>query len=289
MSVFWLKVFALVSMVIDHTAAVFTEAVPSPMLSGRAVALMGAAGRAAFPLYAFLLVEGFSHTRDWRKYALRLFGLGVFSQLPYAFTLNEWVAYSQMPWWRRVCDLNVLFTLTLGVLLLAFLRHTGRLDRAFGSWWMAGALAALAAAFYASTLQSTALALGVAAARFAPRLRPLAGQAARFVLFAFPFFWLLRRNIPLPGGGTFHFSFDYGFYGLVFFAALYWARTPRLRAAVIVCWGLWLFSEDFAGVLLAAVLVACYNGKRGPDDHRLFYWAYPAHLFLLWGARLLLG
>ena len=36
------------------------------------------------------------------------------------------------------------------------------------------------------------------------------------------------------------------------------------------------------GALLAAVLVLFYNGQRGPDDHRLFYWAYPAHLTVLW-------
>lgn len=36
-------------------------------------------------------------------------------------------------------------------------------------------------------------------------------------------------------------------------------------------------------------LVLLYNGKRGPNDHRLFYWAYPAHLCVLLAVSVLLG
>lgn len=200
-----------------------------------------------------------------------------------------------MPWWRRAADLNILFTLTLGVLLLAFL-HTKRLEKAFASWGAAVGLAVLAVLFYCSHINDVALALGIAAALLLvshclPRLRRAAGQAARFALFGFLLFWLLRRNIPLPGGGSIHFSFDYGIYALVLFAALYWAKTPWRQAGVIALWGLWCYSGDWAAVffvLMSALCAVFYNGEKGRDDHRLFYWAYPAHLFLLWGLLALL-
>lgn len=296
MTIFLLKLIALASMVLDHTAAVFSEAVAAPLLPTPVVEILHILGRAAFPLYAFMLAEGFRHTRDWRKYALRMFGLALLSQIPYAFTLNGWVAFTEMPWWRRVTDLNILFTLSLGVLLLAFM-DTKRFDRLFASWAAAAALAVSGGLFCLSTLYPQGVALFLAAAllaasHFQPRLREFAGQAARFVLFAFPLFWLLRRNIGLPGGASIHFSFDYGIYALILFAALYWAKTPRRSAAVLALWGLWIsfwYPLDMVVIAAAAAAVWFYNGQRGRDDHRLFYWAYPAHLFLLWGAMALLA
>lgn len=290
MSIFAFKLLALLTMAIDHIAAVFSESVATPLLPDLTVELMHAIGRIAFPLYAFMLVEGFRHTRDWRKYALRMFGLGLLSQIPYAFTINGWVAFSEMPLWRRVTDLNILFTLTLGVLLLAFL-HSKRFEKAFASWGAIGILAALSVLFYMSTVYDVALALGGAAlltlaARFTPQLRYVAGQATRFALFGFLLLWLLGKSFPFLGGAKIKFSFDYGIFALALFAALYWVKTPRRSAVVITVWGVICYAGALIAVipvLLTGVLVAYYNGQKGKNDHRLFYWAYPAHLFLLWG------
>lgn len=304
MTVFILKLIALLTMVIDHTAAVFSEAVAVQLLPEPAVILLRSIGRIAFPLYAFLLAEGFRHTRSWPKYALRLFGLGLLSQIPYAFTINGWVSFSEMPWWRRVTDLNILFSLTLGVLLLAFL-DSKRLEKALNTWGAAVGLALLSVLLYLNQLHTAAWALGLSAAlaltaRFVPKLGWAAGQAARFALFVFVLFWLLRRNIPVPVLGRIHFSFDYGIDGLILFAALYWAKTPRRSGLVIALWGLWCYAGDWATVpiiavsavlfiAVSAVCVTFYNGEKGRDDHRLFYWAYPAHLLLLWGALALVS
>lgn len=69
---YWLKVIAVVSMLIDHTSAVILEQIPG--LEAPAF-FMRIIGRAAFPIYCFLLVEGFYHTRSRAKYAGRLFCL----------------------------------------------------------------------------------------------------------------------------------------------------------------------------------------------------------------------
>ena len=67
--------------------------------------MMRTVGRMAFPIFAFLLVEGYDHTHSTRKYALNLL----------AFAL-----ISEIPWWLLNHDNthNVFFTLLLGLIAI---------------------------------------------------------------------------------------------------------------------------------------------------------------------------
>lgn len=125
MSAFVLKLIALVSMVTDHTAALLV-----PL--GPLYVHMRCFGRMAFLLYAFLLSEGFRHTRSAPRYARRLFLMGALAQIPYAFTLNA--GFQSLP--ERFTHLNILFTLGCGVLLMMFLQSPplglARKGRAWG-------------------------------------------------------------------------------------------------------------------------------------------------------------
>ena len=104
---YWLKVIAVVSMLIDHTSAVILEQIPG--LENPAF-LMRIIGRAAFPIYCFLLVEGFYHTRSRAKYAGRLFLFALISEVPFD------LAFSRRMW--DFSSSNVFFTLLFGLLVI---------------------------------------------------------------------------------------------------------------------------------------------------------------------------
>lgn len=96
-----LKVIAVLSMITDHCAYYL-------MSHGTWLHdVMRCFGRIAFPVFAFLVAEGFAHTKDRMKYFLSLLCFAVVSELPwYLLNGNDGTH-------------NVLFTLSLGVVALA--------------------------------------------------------------------------------------------------------------------------------------------------------------------------
>lgn len=82
-----LKIIACVTMFIDHMAATLVlgcvDSAPNPRLVLTFYYMLRIIGRLAFPIYCFLLVEGAHHTRNSRKYALRLAIGAVLAEIPY--------------------------------------------------------------------------------------------------------------------------------------------------------------------------------------------------------------
>lgn len=108
-----LKWIAVISMLIDHTAEVLINhnaALTDPIWA-QIYVLMRGIGRIAFPIYAFLLVEGFLHTKDVKKYLARMLTFAVVSEIPFDLA----VFHTPFYWGYQ----NVFFTLFLGLLALA--------------------------------------------------------------------------------------------------------------------------------------------------------------------------
>lgn len=109
-----LKVIAAVTMLIDHTAAALLKnsRIVLFFVGDFAVTLyntMRFIGRLSFPIFAFLLVEGFLHTRNRVRYGISLGVLAVISELPWNLEHTGTLLYGYQ---------NVMFTLLLGYLAL---------------------------------------------------------------------------------------------------------------------------------------------------------------------------
>ena len=79
------------------------------------------AGRVAFPIFAFMAVEGYFHTRNFKKYALRMLLFAVLSEIPFDLMYGG-------TWFYPVHQ-NVIWTLLMGLLgiyLMEKARKTGK-------------------------------------------------------------------------------------------------------------------------------------------------------------------
>lgn len=116
-----LKIIAICAMAIDHFAAsIIYYGILLPRKTPRLTIpnwdwftiymVMRCIGRIAFPIFCFLLIEGFLHTSNKQKYALRLFLFALISEFPFDLAL-----------FNTPFDLehqNVFFTLLIGLLVI---------------------------------------------------------------------------------------------------------------------------------------------------------------------------
>ncbi len=93
----WLKLIALIFMMIDHLGVALYGNIPE----------MRMLGRIAMPVYAWCLIVGCVYTRDMKRYALRLFVMALVSQPINMIALGN-------PWGK----LNILFLFTIAVLVI---------------------------------------------------------------------------------------------------------------------------------------------------------------------------
>lgn len=95
MNSFQLKIIACILMAIDHIGAIiYTDN-----------DLYRVIGRLSFPIFAFLLTEGYMHTKNLKKYFLRLFIFAIIPQIPYSLAFGMDI-------------LNIFFTLFFGMLAI---------------------------------------------------------------------------------------------------------------------------------------------------------------------------
>lgn len=95
-----LHILAMILMLCDHSWAMLFPAQE----------WLTCVGRIAFPIFAFLIAEGYVHTRDFRKYLLRMFAGALIAEIPFDLMYGETLVY---PFHQ-----NVLWTFLISLLLI---------------------------------------------------------------------------------------------------------------------------------------------------------------------------
>lgn len=101
-----LHIIAMVLMLCDHAWAT---------ILGRTI-ILNDLGRIAYPIFGFMLAEGFYHTKNVKKYLLRLFIFALISEIPFNLMVAGVFIY---PYHQ-----NVMWTLIIALLLMIWIEHT---------------------------------------------------------------------------------------------------------------------------------------------------------------------
>ena len=297
-----LKLVGLGAMVLDHFAlAVLARLMRlpggRPELLSRAYTLLKAVGRLGFPIFCFLLVEGFEKTRSRPKYLLRLALFALISEVPYDLAFSaKFLEFGRQ---------NVYFTLFLGLLALCGYVWTKEHRLPAPARWLAWC-----AGVAASGAWLTKASWHFVKTRLLPMVPPLAGvvTAATAFLAAWVVLTVLLlcygrcrgRDNMLELGTDLAILFslviladlfhtDYLGVGVLTITVMYLLRRHPAASMAGGCVALMLKGLKELPAFGALLPAALYNGKRGLRLKYVFYLFYPAHLLLLWLAAWCMG
>lgn len=307
-----LKIIAIISMLIDHSAAVIIDRIfimkgldkidqsDLQLLGdfigenfGRILSygLMRLIGRLAFPIFCFLLIEGFIYTSNRLKYAIRLAIFALISEFP--FDLAFYGSFNNN-------HQNVFFTLLIGLLVmqgfylikekvinkkwLPFMATAGAMAAGFAityffmniisfiytiirgeeahNWLKVYLIISIIVGLIMLVVYIIMIkknSLEVSSVRFADLLVLVAGMALAQVLRT-----------------------DYSAFGVLTIAIMYGYRKSHIKSMLAGCITLTIMTFVEAVTFFNLLFIRAYNGKRGLSLKYIFYLFYPAHLLLLY-------
>ena len=288
MSACVLKLIAAAAMLCDHVAVTLYPL----WLDWAGYLLLRRIGRVAFPIYAYFIAVGYEKTSNVRRYLTRLSALALISQVPFVLVFVRSVF---VPGGPLTVGLTVHWLLALA--LIAFVAAVWLLTvRRDGSVL----LPVLALLLGVTELKAAGvtlltdelnvfytLALGLACVSVLDRalkperdLRTLLLQAAAVAAC-----FLLIRDTA-----------DYRYLGAALIVCFWAGKDQRLSQLLLLV--MWAAIEYLLGGMqkmyflcacLSVVPLYFYNGERGKNLKRFFYWFYPAHLAVLGVLSLLIS
>lgn len=235
MSGLLLKIIAIFSMTIDHINTV--------LLNDNSFLTL--IGRIAFPIFCFMLVQGYNHTKNDKKrlnkYFLRLLIFAIIAEIPFRLCFNP----------ENAIGGNVLFELILGLLALIMYDYLSKNSKPLG----------VASIFFFSII--------------ALALRLDWDLWGILIIFAFYFYNQSHNKLNLTLNIAITSLVMFLWYTLFDFKIINLSTlTKSLETNYVVF-----------GILLSLPIVFSYNDQKGYNSKLLqilFYAYYPLHLLVLY-------
>ena len=269
-----LKTVALVLMVLDHIHYFFE-------FTGWVPIWFSMLGRLSAPLFLFCTVEGFAHTHDRKRYVLRIWAIGTAMA-----ALEFFMIYAGA--FRRGDGFYPQNAIFQDLVLLCVIWQ--------GIDWLREKKIAKGAAAIAAVLCWPYMVMAFLLLFPQVQDMPIASAVVAFLMTSPLPMWTAVTDGSwgfLLGGVLLyalrgHRQVQLGVWAL---NALLWDLVlpfAMVHAQADFVWTQ-MFTDyyEWFGVA-AAVLMGLYNGRRGSGHKQLFYWFYPAHIYLLYGASCLL-
>ena len=288
MSVFLIKLIAVLSMLTDHTGFFLRQQFH---ISDGLYTFMRSLGRFAFPVFCFLIVNGFEKSSDRKKYLTRLCAFAAISQLPFSLVFSS-ANYTGM------ASAGLLLArptaLIVPALLCVFVGWYGAVRPDLSALLPAAALLLGIARLsvngiyllYPKMNVFYTLAVSLALLCLLDRLSEHGSLRSPDILLGI--LGVCAALAMIQGRA------DYGYPGILLVLMLWTARGSRpAQAAALLLWCAYEYlltrprPEYFFAASLAVIPILLYNGRLGKPFKAGFYILYPAHLLLL-GALIIL-
>lgn len=234
MTSFALKIIAMFTMFCDHFGYAFMEH----------FSFFNYIGRIAFPIFAFQISEGFTHTKNLKKYFIRLFLFAIIAQFPFHLFIQKFIPNS-------ASGLNIFFTLLLGLLSITIYDYFSKVENKELNHKLFGIL-------FKNII-------GIIFAFFIAYIGQLLHVDYGFwgILVIFTFYLFKNKKSAMIISYITLCIIRYG-YSIIHYG--FYIQYIYLALATI----------------LPIIFITLYNGKQGYKIKYLLYLFYPLHLLLLY-------
>lgn len=241
MTSFALKIIAIISMFCDHL---------NYAILGH-FSILNLIGRIAFPIFAFQISEGFIHTKNVKKYLLRLGIFALISQVPFSLFLHKFINSNSF-------SLNVFFTLFLGLLSIYLYDY---IIKIFENYYVQNTknIKMSKAKNYIAYILGLIIVFLVAS--LAQILHTDYGAWGVILVFVF-YLFKDKRVLKI----------------ISFFLLVLLKYSEQIIQSNFNH----IYFLLFIATLLPIFFIDLYNGKQGKKIKYLLYWFYPLHLLALY-------
>ncbi|HPF83207.1 MAG TPA: TraX family protein [Bacilli bacterium] len=302
-----LKIIAMVTMLLDHIGAGILDRVlisngleavsffnigaitsfGNFQIIGYIALIFRILGRLAFPIYCYLLVEGFKYTKDIKKYILRLLLFAIISEIPFDLAFaGKLISFEQQ---------NIFFSLALGMTLLWSYKSINK--------YKDNKILLKTLSFISMFAISGIILFLISFAKWGDKSIIELGFNYMVIiylialLFTFISYIILKKKTSLQSIQiryskllsliifsviAFIIKCDYSFGILVILTIIYIFRNKKIKSFIYGIIALAFFDHCEILGIFSVIPIGLYNGKKGLSMKYVFYIFYPLHLLIIY-------